>query len=244
MILMALAVLSGALVGFSLGLVGGGGSILATPLLLYVVGVNEPHIAIGTSALAVSINAYLNFLSYIRTGAVRWRSGIIFALIGSIGALAGSTLGKALDANRLLFLFGILMLIVGLLMLRPRRPKAVRPDSTKPRSLLQIAVAFCVGITSGFFGIGGGFLIVPGLVFSTGMPILNAIASSTMRCQVWWIGRLRSNSLRGDWLADLAESVSLGNWPATRMHLNIAFATLIFVVAAYVLYRSGLTLLT
>ena len=64
MILMALAVLSGALVGFSLGLVGGGGSILATPLLLYVVGVNEPHIAIGTSALAVSINAYLNFLSY------------------------------------------------------------------------------------------------------------------------------------------------------------------------------------
>ena len=134
MILMALAVLSGALVGFSLGLVGGGGSILATPLLLYVVGVNEPHIAIGTSALAVSINAYLNFLSYIRTGAVRWRSGIIFALIGSIGALAGSTLGKALDANRLLFLFGILMLIVGLLMLRPRRPKAMQPDSTKPRS--------------------------------------------------------------------------------------------------------------
>ena len=257
MILMALAVLSGALVGFSLGLVGGGGSILATPLLLYVVGVNEPHIAIGTSALAVSINAYLNFLSYIRTGAVRWRSGIIFALIGSIGALAGSTLGKALDANRLLFLFGILMLIVGLLMLRPRRPKAMQPDSTSPRSLLQIAVAFCVGITSGFFGIGGGFLIVPGLVFSTGMPILNAIASSLLAVGSFGLTTAVNYAVSGlvDWpvavefiaggLVGGLGGISLaGKLAGHKNALNIAFATLIFVVAAYVLYRSGLTLLT
>jgi uncharacterized protein len=256
MILMALAVLSGALVGFSLGLVGGGGSILATPLLLYVVGVNEPHIAIGTSALAVSVNAYLNFLSYIRTGAVRWRSAIIFALIGSIGALAGSTLGKALDANRLLFLFGILMLIVGLLMLRPRRPKAVQPDSTKPRSLLQVAVAFGVGITAGFFGIGGGFLIVPGLVFSTGMPILNAIASSLLAVGSFGLTTAVNYAVSGlvDWpvavqfiagglIGGLGGIRLAGKLAGHKNALNIAFAALIFIVAAYVLYRSGLTLL-
>ena len=88
--MISLAVLSGALVGFSLGLVGGGGSILATPLLLYVVGVSDPHIAIGTSAVAVSMNAYLNFLTYLRSGVVRWGAAIIFASVGSVGALGGS----------------------------------------------------------------------------------------------------------------------------------------------------------
>src|SRR5262249_1367441 len=110
---------SGSLVGFTLGLVGGGGSILATPLLLYVFGVAQPQIAVGTGALAVSVNAYANLIGHARKGHVWWRCAIVFALIGTVGALAGSTLGKVMDGQRLLFLFGILMLVVGALMLRP-----------------------------------------------------------------------------------------------------------------------------
>jgi uncharacterized membrane protein YfcA len=107
------ALLSGGLVGFSLGLVGGGGSILATPLLLYVVGVAQPHIAIGTSALAVAANAFANLAGHARAGNVRWRSATVFAVIGTLGALAGSSLGKIIDGTSLLFLFGLLMLAVG-----------------------------------------------------------------------------------------------------------------------------------
>jgi uncharacterized protein len=77
---------SGALVGFSLGLVGGGGSILATPLLLYVVGVAQPHVAIGTGALAVSVNAFANFAGHARAGNVRWRCAVIFAVVGTRSA--------------------------------------------------------------------------------------------------------------------------------------------------------------
>ncbi len=97
------ALASGGLVGFSLGLVGGGGSILATPLLLYVVGVTQPHIAIGTSALAVSVNAFANLIGHAKSGNVRWRCAVIFAGVGTVGALAGSTLGKLVDGERLLF---------------------------------------------------------------------------------------------------------------------------------------------
>lgn len=88
------AVGSGGLVGFMLGLLGGGGSILATPLLLYVVGVAQPHIAIGTGALAVSINAFANLAVHATKGKIWWRCALVFAAIGSIGALAGSSLGR------------------------------------------------------------------------------------------------------------------------------------------------------
>ena len=111
------AIGSGGLIGFTLGLIGGGGSILATPLLLYVVGVAQPHIAIGTGALAVSANAYANLFSHARKGNVWWRCAIVFAIIGTIGALAGSTIGKAMNGQLLMFLFGFVMIIVGALML-------------------------------------------------------------------------------------------------------------------------------
>jgi len=89
-------VLCGALVGFTLGLIGGGGSIMATPLLLYVVGL-QPHVAIGSGALAVSVNAFANFGGHARSGNVRWRCGNIFSIVGIAGAAIGSLLGKQID---------------------------------------------------------------------------------------------------------------------------------------------------
>ncbi len=116
----ALAVASGSVVGFSLGLVGGGGSILAVPLLVYVVGLDDPHVAIGTSAIAVALNAGANLAMHARAGNVKWRCAIAFAVAGVAGAFLGSTLGKMMNGQRLLALFAVLMMVVGTLMLWDR----------------------------------------------------------------------------------------------------------------------------
>ncbi|MCG8274705.1 sulfite exporter TauE/SafE family protein [Aquamicrobium sp. NLF2-7] len=247
------ALASGGLVGFSLGLVGGGGSILATPLLLYVVGVTQPHIAIGTSALAVSVNAFANLIGHAKSGNVRWRCAVIFAGVGTVGALAGSTLGKLVDGERLLFLFGLLMIVVGAVMLRPR-PKIASPE--KPvdlrTCLTTAAIAFVAGMASGFFGIGGGFLIVPGLMLATGMPMINAIGSSLLAVGSFGLATALNYAISGlvDWPIAFEFIVGgiiggvIGMMLANRLAsgkdtLNRLFAGLIFAVAAYVLYRSA-----
>jgi uncharacterized protein len=114
------AVVSWGAVGFSLGLIGGGGSILAVPLLLYVVGIGDAHVAIGTSALAVSLNAFGNLIGHWRAGNVKWPCAATFAAAGIVGAAIGSSIGKLVTGDKLLFLFALAMIAVGLAMLRPR----------------------------------------------------------------------------------------------------------------------------
>lgn len=243
---------SGGLVGFTLGLVGGGGSILATPLLLYVVGVADPHVAIGTSALAVSVNAYANLVAHARKGHVWWRCAIVFALVGTVGALLGSSLGLLMDGRRLLLVFGLLMVVVGILMLRPRSASSgpARPVDAR-MCLITAAVAIVAGAASGFFGIGGGFLIVPGLILATGMPTINAIGSSLLAVGTFGLATALNYAGAGlvDWLL-AAEFIAGGlvggiggmllatRLAARKETLNRLFATLIFVVAAYVIWRS------
>src|SRR5215470_19500840 len=115
-----LGLASGMLVGFSLGLVGGGGSILAVPLMVYVVGVGEPHIAIGTSAVAVATNAAINLFGHARGKTVIWSCALVFAAAGIAGAFAGSILGKMLEGQKLLALFALVMLVIAALMLKTR----------------------------------------------------------------------------------------------------------------------------
>src|SRR6202042_2199902 len=107
-----LGIASGALVGFSLGLIGGGGSILAVPLMVYVVGVANAHVAIGTSAIAVAANAAINLSTHARDGTVRWSCALMFAAAGIVGAFIGSIFGKMLDGQKLLALFALLMLVI------------------------------------------------------------------------------------------------------------------------------------
>lgn len=253
-----LAVLSGAVVGFTLGLIGGGGSIMATPLLLYVVGL-QPHMAIGTGALAVSVNAFANFGGHARAGNVRWHSAIVFAIVGVAGAALGSSLGKRFDGTRLLFLFGVLMVVVGTLMLRRGRHdgRAVPAPggASTPAghsSLVVVAAAFLVGALSGFFGIGGGFMIVPGLLFSTGMPMIYAIGSSLLAVGAFGLTTAVNYGISGliDWgvaalylaggivggISGMSLACSLGTRKAA---LNRLFAAFIFVVAGYMLYRNA-----
>jgi hypothetical protein len=248
---------SGALVGFSLGLVGGGGSILATPLLLYVVGIAQPHIAIGTGALAVSANAFASLGGHARAGNVRWRCAIVFAVVGTLGAFAGSSVGKLVNGDNLLFIFGLVMLAVGAMMLRPRRENAApeRPSDSRT-CLITGVVSFAAGMASGFFGIGGGFLIVPGLMLATRMPMIKAVGSSLLAVGSFGLATAVNYSLSGlvDWpvagefIAGGLVGGLLGMTLANRLSaqkntLNRIFAVLIFAVAAYVLYRSGTTLM-
>ena len=178
-----LSIGSGGLVGFALGLIGGGGSILAVPLLLYVVGVRDMHVAIATSAAAVTASALFNLVFHARNGTVKWRCAGTFATFGIIGAAIGSTLGKLTSGDLLLGLFGLVMVAVGLAMLRDHKggsdPDVKLTSQTALRLTPRLALGgVLVGALAGFFGIGGGFLVVPGLVAATAMPILNAIGSS------------------------------------------------------------------
>ena len=246
-----LGALSGALVGFSLGLVGGGGSILAVPLMVYLVGVKSPHVAIGTSALAVAANAATGLFQHAREGNVRWRCGLMYAGAGIVGAFAGSTLGKNFDVQKLLFLFAILMLIVGALMLRSRNaqgtPGAACNRENAPKVL---GYGLGTGVFSGFFGIGGGFLIVPGLIASTDMVMINAVGTSLVAVTAFGLTTAANYAFSGlvDWLVAgvfIAGGVAggvVGTSIAKRLsgggQLKTVFAGLIFVVAAYMLWKS------
>lgn len=174
---------SGVLVGLSLGVIGGGGSILAVPLMVYVIGMSSPHMAIGTSAVAVAASALINLFGHARSGNIKWPCASVFAIAGVAGATLGASIGKAVNGASLLAGFGVLMIVIAALMLWPRRGghnPDVRLDRNSALRLLPplAGAGFGVGALSGFFGIGGGFLIVPGLVSATSMPLLNAIGSS------------------------------------------------------------------
>jgi len=202
-----LALLSGGVIGIVLGLVGGGGSILAVPLLVYVVGVDSPHAAIGTAAVAVAANALVGLAGHARAGRVKWRCAGVFALAGVIGAAIGAEIGKAVDGRHLLTLFGLLMIGVGLSMLRKRRG-AEAPDVRLTRDSAAILlprlvpIGFAVGLAAGFFGIGGGFLIVPGLVAATAMPLALATGTSLVVVAAFGLTTATSYALSGyvDWL--------------------------------------------
>ncbi len=248
-----LGAVSGVMVGFTLGLVGGGGSILAVPLMVSLVGVKSPHLAIGTSALAVAANAMAGLFNHARAGNVNWRCGFSFALAGVLGALAGSSLGKAFDGEKLLFLFALLMLIVAYLMYRGRADEGIEGVSCNRENLPRVVVfGSGTGLLSGFFGIGGGFLIVPALVASTAMPIYRAVGTSLIAVAAFGFTTATSYALSGllDWslaasfIAGGIAGTALGAMAARRLSasrgaLNTMFSALIVLVAIYMLYRTA-----
>ncbi len=253
----ALAVLSGSAVGFSLGLIGGGGSILAVPLLLYVVGIGDAHVAIGTSALAVSANAFGNLIGHWRAGNVKWPCAATFAGAGIAGAAIGSSLGKLVDGQKLLFLFALAMIAVGAAMLRPRAAAGDPGVRITPAVAVRLViVGVIVGAFSGFFGIGGGFLIVPGIMLGSGMAILSAIGSSLLSVGAFGLTTAINYAISGliDWkvaalfiigglVGGIFGTRTAVRLAADRRKLIYTFAAVIFAVAIYMLVRTGLPLL-
>ncbi|GMA56950.1 hypothetical protein C7445_108141 [Alicyclobacillus sacchari] len=246
-----LAVVSGGVVGFTLGLIGGGGSILAVPLLLYVVGVHNAHVVIGTTALAVAVNAWVNLIPHWRNGHVRWRPAIAFAIPGAIGAIVGSIAGKALDGKALLFLFAILILVIAVRTLL-QSGRTDRDTPVSPRRLNMgrvIGTGGATGFLSGFFGIGGGFLIVPGLMFSTGMTLIDAIGSSLVSVGSFGLTTAASYAISGlvAWKVFMLYVVGGvigglgGSFLSTKLGhrkrvLQTVFGVVLILVALYMLY--------
>lgn len=250
-----LGAFSGALVGFTLGLVGGGGSILAVPLMVYLVGVPSPHVAIGTSAFAVAANAASGLIQHAREHNVKWRCGGMYAVAGVFGAFLGSTVGKAIDGQKLLFLFAIVMIVVGVIMLRGRKNQGIPgAQCNRENAPKVLGYGLGTGVFSGFFGIGGGFLIVPGLVASTSMPMINAVGTSLVAVTAFGLTTALNYAFSGlvDWVLAavfIAGGVGggfAGTMVAKRLSgagtLTTVFAVLIFVVAAYMLWQSGTSL--
>lgn len=248
-----LALLSGAIVGLFLGTFGGGGSVLAAPLLLYVVGVDDPHIAIGTSAAAVAAIALVSLFGHWRGGRVKWPCAIVFAMSGLIGSILGSSLAKVTQGDWLLLGFAIAMAMIALSMFRTPKT-AGDPDVTlTPAMVLQLApIGLVVGTAAGFFGIGGGFLVVPGLMLAVGMTITNATASSLVSVALFGAatsanyaisgmvdGRLTLLLLGGGAVGGIF-GIFLSKWLASRLKIaRMAFALMILVVAVFVAMQAG-----
>ncbi len=259
----------GFLIGISLGALGGGGSILAVPALVYAAGQTPKH-ATTTSLVLVALTALIGIVPHWRARRVRFAAGTIFGLAGIGGSLLGSHWNKAADPNVLLLAFSGLMMIAAYGMWRRARttPKVaphlsvgaavVSPAAAtiriEPMTALKVIIAgTIVGFLTGFFGVGGGFVIVPALVLALGFTMPEAIGTSllviTINSAVALTTRLQAGSIEwgtvipftiasllgvilGSRLASTRDSTSLQRW----------FVGLLIVVAIYTAVRSGLAL--
>ena len=173
---MLLAVPIGLAIGLLLGLLGGGGSILAVPALVYVLG-QDVRSATTTSLLVVGATALAGVLAHARGRHVAWHCALAFGAIGGVGALAGTALNRNLDEHLILVLFALVLLAAAWAMLRQRPPVQARAQ----RGWMTVfPIALGVGVLTGFFGVGGGFLIVPALVVLLGMPMELAVGTSLL----------------------------------------------------------------
>ncbi|MCA0359336.1 MAG: sulfite exporter TauE/SafE family protein [Proteobacteria bacterium] len=252
MIAVATTLASGALVGALLGLFGGGGSVLATPLLLYVIGVRDPHVAIGTSAAAVAVNAVANLAGHWRGGRVKWPCASVFATAGLLGSFLGSSVAKLIDGQRLLLFFALAMAAIAVSMMRRPRSEG-DPDVhiTWPLVRRLAPLGVMTGAAAGFFGVGGGFLIVPGLMAATGMTLANAAASSLVSVALFGAATSFNYALSGwvDWkiAGVFVLGGALGGVAGVKGATLLAdrallarrlFAALVLIVAAYVAWRA------
>lgn len=246
-----LAVLGGALIGLLLTLFGGGGSVLATPWLIYVVGVGDAHAAIGTSAAAVAINAATGLAAQARAGRVKWPCASIFAGAGLAGALIGAQLARQVDGGALLRWFAFAMIAIALSMLLPRRNTGDPDVHFTPPMIMKLApLGLLTGLAAGFFGIGGGFLIAPGLMASTGMTLANAGASSLVSVTLFGGATSLSYAVAGQVLWPLLGALVAGGAAGTVIALPLSrrlerhavmaralFAVLVIAVAIYILVK-------
>jgi uncharacterized membrane protein YfcA len=213
------------------------------------------HAAIGTSAVAVSLGALGNLFVAARNKLVKWPCAIVFTAAGVAGTFAGSHLALQIPGAKILSLFGGLMLVIGTLMLL-RKDAEGDPDvrltmkTARHMAPVLIATGLAVCTLAGFFGIGGGFLIVPGLILATGMPITNAIGTSLVAVTVFgattagtyaWAGEVEWRTV-GLFVAGGVFGSILGQMVGKRMVnqkplLQSIFATFVMAIGAFTIYK-------
>ena len=245
-LLLALALST--LIGLSLGLLGGGGSILAVPVLVYVARV-DVHAAIGMSLAVVGTTALVGGLVHARAGRVDPRAAALFGGAGMLGAPLGAQATHAVAPRVLLLLFAALMLAVGGLMLRGRA--GARPGTPRPHPVAVPAAGFGVGLLTGFLGVGGGFLIVPALTLLTRLPIHAAIGTSLLviaaNSAAGVLGHLRQGEMPLGLTAAFTASATLGALVGVRLassldpaRLRRAFAVFVILVGLFLLAKNAL----
>ena len=251
------AVLVGLAVGVILGALGGGGAIITIPVLAYGFGLGI-HESTTASLVIIGLSSIVAMVAHAREGGVDWGRGLVFAAIGTFGAVAGSFIARGLDPNMLMLGFGALLVVVATLMLRRSRPRAAdaEPASLRnPRTLLVTALAaLLVGVLTGFFGVGGGFAIVPALTLLLGLSMRHAAATSLLVIAITSGAALVSKlglGIQLDWpfVAAFTVATMIGSLGGVRVAgavdpalLKRAFAILLLVVSAYTLVSTGMAL--
>jgi uncharacterized membrane protein YfcA len=236
----------GLAIGLVLGLLGGGGAILAVPGLVYILHA-EPHAAIAASLAIVAVGAITGLLTHAHSGRVAWLTALQLGVTGAVGAIVGTWLGQQVAGERLLALLGLFMLAAAVLMVR-------RPSGTGASATLSIwktlLIGLGLGVVTGFFGVGGGFLIVPALTLLLGLPMRLAVGTSltviAMNSSAGLLGYLGGGQV--DWpltvlvsLGAVAGAVVGGRLAGTvpERDLRRGFAGLVTVVALYLVVRNA-----
>lgn len=246
--MVALAVALGLLVGLTLGAVGAGGSILTVPLLVYALGV-DVHSATGTSLLIVGTNAMAGSAIHARNGRVMWREAFTFGAVGAVGAVAGSLLNHRLPGEVILGGLAILMLVVAVRMWQQRGAEP-GPGERRPWPVVVIA-GVSVGVLTGLFGVGGGFLLVPALVLVLGLPMMAAVATSLPVIAMSSAAGLLPYVAAGRvdytiavlFIAGGLVGMVAGTWVGERAghaRLRETFATLMVLVAGYLILQQAM----
>ena len=231
-------------VGISLGLLGGGGSILTVPLLAYVAGLDAKQ-AIATSLLVVGVTSAVGAISHARAGRVRWKVAAVFGLAAMAGAYAGGRLAHFIPGNVLLIAFAMIMIFAAMAMLRGR--KGVGDESSGSLPIAKIVLqGATVGLISGLVGAGGGFLLVPALALLGGLPMPVAVGTSlvviSMQSFAGFAGHLSGESI--DWkLAGMVTAAAVvGSLIGGRLTDYVEPATLRKAFGWFVLAMAALVL--
>lgn len=257
-----ITLLAGSLVGFSLGLTGGGGAIFAVPLLVYLIGVPARE-AVGVSLLTVGITSLIGFLYRTKQGKVEFVTGIVFALAGVSGAPIGSAIADRIPEGILITLFAILMIAIAFRMAWKTKPANANlpilhdheddrgptckrdPEGklrmTSPCAMLLGVVGLGAGILTGMFGVGGGFIIVPALVTFAGMGMQRAVGTSLLVITLVSISGVISQVMGGRSLSiETASLFSIGSllglFAGTALATKLAGPTLQRIFAAAILF--------
>lgn len=263
--MIGIAIVAGLVVGLLVGGLGGGGAILTVPVLVYALG-KSPHEAATSSLVIVGASSLAGLWTHHRAGTVQWGQGSLFGLVGIGGAYLGSVASRGVDGELLLAMFSALLLVVATTMARKARtsgdevPCGARPlrgeSGAEHGALAKVALAGSgVGLLTGFFGVGGGFAIVPALTLALGYCMPYAVGTSLLVIVINSVTSLVFHAGTGaqlDWhvVVPFAATAVVGAlWGSAfaqrvpRRYLQAGFAVFLVLIALYTAWRSVPTLL-
>lgn len=247
----ALGIVFGTAIGLLLGLVGGGGSILTVPILVYAVGLGV-HEATATSLVIVGLTALSGAVPHAQAGRVALRTAVLFGAAGVVGAFAGAWANLRVAGPVILFLFGVLMVGVAARMAFGRTSVPRSADALAQPGAVP-AAGLVVGLMTGFFGVGGGFLIVPALVLALGLPMRLAVGTSLVVIAINSASGIVAHLPTGGFDLGVALVFVVGGFVGSQLGGRLAgrvnevaltrgFAVLVALVGLYLLVQNGVAL--